>query len=599
MIAVSNEFKQAIKSDERRIKGYVEVIYDVETPTITTSSNMTSSYTELSDIKQGGRVKQNYGTIDYLPLDGSYLTMDVSGNTNSGFISDELSGANTGRTITLSFASTTLDGITIYYKNNLPEGTYLTFSDGTTGYIEAPEDTGNEIYMQQYIFSSSKTLTSITIEYNYWRYETRKVKIPRIDLGLSAVYKDQDLIEFTVDEEVNKLVEEVPTNETNVTINNMYDLFNPLNPQGVVKYLTEGSKIIPYIGVLTETQGVEYVKMGEFYFDSYTNNSDKTTTLVGKNIIKQIEGSNIVNGLISTQTNNYFLDRPSDTYNNTFKGLIENSGFPITIQISSIIPSYIIHLESTSMPDFIKLWCLLQNCLFLSNRNNNLIVKNINTNNVENLSKNELLNDVQYKYIDRINTLKKIKVRKESNDTYGGESQTTYKMFDNYQMQLIESPQIFVIEKPNSHFMSNFVNTFSNGTGQILWDNQNFVIVRITGTIGNTATLTSSWTSYYSSRSSTAITLDEGTFTTKRANEKENMIEIKDQIGFGSRADNYKNLLNYAPSYEISFEYNGDPSLEAGDYIEVETPYGYKSIFIQKNIFKFNGGLSGSIEGVE
>jgi hypothetical protein len=49
----------------------------------------------------------------------------------------------------------------------------------------------------------------------------------------------------------------------------------------------------------------------------------------------------------------------------------------------------------------------------------------------------------------------------------------------------------------------------------------------------------------------------------------------------------------------MSFDYNGDPSLEAGDYIEVETPYGYKPIFIQKNRFTFNGGLSGSIEGVE
>ena len=58
-------------------------------------------------------------------------------------------------------------------------------------------------------------------------------------------------------------------------------------------------------------------------------------------------------------------------------------------------------------------------------------------------------------------------------------------------------------------------------------------------------------------------------------------------------------ILENAPSYEINFEYNGDPSLEAGDYIEVETPYGNKPVFIQKNRFTFNGGLSGSIEGVE
>ena len=58
-------------------------------------------------------------------------------------------------------------------------------------------------------------------------------------------------------------------------------------------------------------------------------------------------------------------------------------------------------------------------------------------------------------------------------------------------------------------------------------------------------------------------------------------------------------ILEYTPSYEMSFDYNGDPSLEAGDYINVETPYGYKPLFIQKNKFKFDGGLEGSIEGVE
>ena len=49
----------------------------------------------------------------------------------------------------------------------------------------------------------------------------------------------------------------------------------------------------------------------------------------------------------------------------------------------------------------------------------------------------------------------------------------------------------------------------------------------------------------------------------------------------------------------MSFDYNGDPSIESGDYINVETPYGYKPLFIQKNYFKFDGGLEGRIEGVE
>ena len=73
-------------------------------------------------------------------------------------------------------------------------------------------------------------------------------------------------------------------------------------------------------------------------------------------------------------------------------------------------------------------------------------------------------------------------------------------------------------------------------------------------------------------------------------------------LNFNSKIKKYISdiyILNYTPSYKMDFDYNGDPSLEAGDYINVETPYGYKPLFIQKNHFKFDGGLEGYIEGVE
>ena len=590
MITVSNEFKKAIKNTERRIKGYVEVLYDIPSIAITTTPSYSSNYTSIDEITDGCKVENDYGSLDYLPLDGTRLTVLDGINTNAGYISDELFEDISNPTINFAFEESTIKGITIYFKDNFPTDMTLQFSDSSSKTIRPTSE------IVQIIFDEPKTITNMSITINEMQYNDRKIKIQEVDLGISYVYKDQDLIEFTVDEEVNKLMEEVPINETNVIINNINELFNPLNPKGITKYLSEGSKIIPYIGVLTKNLGVEYVKMGEFYFDNYINNSDKTTTLNGKSIIKQVETATITNGLIATN-GGYILDRKVDPYNRTFKGLIENSGFPITVQLDNILITRLPYIDNVEMSNFIKLWCLLQNAIFLSNRNSDLIVKNINFEVVDNLSKSELINDAQYKQIDRVNTLKKIIIRKESNDTYGG-SLTTYKMFDRYQFVLKENPQTFVVDKPTSHDLANFVNTFENGTGEILWENQNFAIIRISGDIGNTATLTSTWEAYYSSRSSSTIT-SEAVYTTKKENEKEIMVEVKDLIGFGSTADNYKNILNYTPSYEMSFEYNGDPSFEAGDYINVETPYGYKKIFIQKNTFKFNGGLTGSIEGVE
>lgn len=600
MIAVSNEFKKAIKNAERKIKGYVEVLYDVKAPTVNTSSNMTSSYTELSDIKQGDRVKQNYGTIDYLPLDGSYLTMDASNNTNSGFISDELSGAETGRTITLSFASTTLNGITIYYKNNLPESAYLTLSDGTTATIPAPEDNGSGEYMQQYIFSSPKTLTSITIEYNLWRYETRKVRIPRIDLGLSAVYKDQDLIEFTVDEEVNKLVEEVPTNETNVTINNIYDLFNPLNPQGVVKYLTEGSKIIPYIGVLTETQGVEYVKMGEFYFDSYTNNSDKTTTLVGKNIIKEIEKKEVTDGLVGSTS--VFIDLVGGSSPNLTTDIFNRLGYSYEFNPKAQIAYNLNFLETVNLMEFIKNLTIHDYSIFYANRNNKLIFRNPVSSVIETLTKSDLIKDVEYKKIDRVNTIKRISSRQSSQSQSTSGTNTTIFSSTDKQYVIKKSTQNFAIKNDVSRniwlFPEDSTFTYSGASNaQIKYGSTLYTIIQVTGTVGNTVSLNC----VYNNHTVSNQNLEETHIVSnKQTGESETIIENNMTFNaYPGRVKTDLGQLEYTPSYEISFEYNGDPSLEAGDYINVETPYGYKPVFIQKNTFRYNGGLSGNIEGVE
>lgn len=579
MIAVSNEFKNAIKSDERRIRGYVEVLYDVKTPTTTVSSNMTSSYTNLSDITSGGRVKQNYGTVDYLPLDGSYLTMDVSGNTNSGFISNNLSGTDTGRTFTLSFSSTSLNGLTIYYKNNFPENTYLTFSDSSTATINGAEDIGGGDYKQQIIFSSPKTLTSVQIQIDYWRYETRKVKISRIDLGISNLYKDQNLIEFTVDEEINKLVEEVPINETNIIINNINDIFNPLNPQGVVKYLTENSKIIPYIGVLTETLGVEYVKMGEFYFDSYTNNSDKTTTLVGKNILKLVE----TEPLKDDNETVFFNTTLNETnFNNFMSNYNYNHANNWTINCSTML------WRENNLLKFLKDLAFWQINLFYADRNNTLTFKSVDNTIKDTLTKSELINDVQYTTIDKLNTLTIIK------NTYTNTGSNNRDIIKET-VTLTKSPQVFLIIADSPDMLSATVSQSGGNSANIVCSAFYSLFVKVTGTIGNNVTLTFN-TSTVANTTQKAFSKQESGAT------NQNILEFNSGIYYIVNDEVLTHrfpIIEKAPSYEISFDYNGDPSLEAGDYINVETPYGYKKVFIQKNQFKFNGGLQGSIEGVE
>lgn len=572
MISVSNDFKNAIKKPERQIKGYVEVLYDLPNIEATITTNIDSTYTSTDEINNNARVENNYGSLDYLPLNGAYLTMDDDINTNAGFISDDLFEDIDTPTITLLFTSTNSNGITMYFRDNIPTNLTITYSDNTSTVI-----TNNDKEIIQVIFDNVKTLTSISIVINSMEYFDRKIYLMEVDLGITQVYKDKDLIEFTVDEEVNKLVEEVPINETNITLNNMSDLFNPLNPSGIVPYLSENSLIIPYIGVLTENSGVEYVKMGEFYFDSYTNNSDFTTTLVGKNIIKQLEKE-----ILNIDKNGYSPFR-GITYQEDFEEFMDNYNYEFNIL--DFYPVYDAErIDNIYLLNYLKDISFFNTTLFYANRENKLNLKNIDTNIKDSLTKSELINDAEFIKIEKINT-----IIYPSKTTSSIENVSNRVIYDT-NVTLKKSPQYILCSSSSPNLGTSYVSQTTAASAEMYSAGEYLCFVKLTGTVGDTVNFKLS--SQYNVNMGEQI----NTRTVKLQNEKENAIEIKSNL---KKDINSINILNYAPSYKMSFDYNGDPSIESGDYINVETPYGYKPLFIQKNYFKFDGGLEGRIEGVE
>lgn len=576
MIQVSNDFKKAIKSTERKIKGYVEVLYDLKSWTDIPTTNITSSYTQISEITDGNRVESLYGSLDYLPLDGSYLAMDTASNTNIGFISDELFENLSTPTITFDWETKEeLDGITIYFGNNIPTNLTIQYFGGDS----SSETITNEDETLQIIFPTTKSISGFSITFNSMMYSDRKIYVNEIDLGISQVYKNQDLIEFTVDEEVNKLVEEVPINETNITLNNMNDLFNPLNPTGIVPFLSENTLIKPYIGVLTENKGIEYVKMGEFYFDSYTNNSDATTTLVGKNIIRQLETQD----LIDDNEDQFFLTL---MHENEFNQYLLNYSYNIINDnwARNISTAYI---KDRSFLNFLKDTAFYQDNIIYADRDSNIRITDGSKDLKDNISKTELINDAQFKYIDKINLIRIIRPSVISDDP------VTSRTIITESITLKKPSEVFTFTT-TSPVMLNATVTQTGGTSASIVSQSLFMaFVKVTGTVGEPITITISSTD--NRRESTLEYMQEDPNRVKNV-----ILEFNSAIAaFTSSYLNKTNILSRTPSYEMSFEYNGNPSLEAGDYINVETPYGYKPLFIQKNRFKFDGGLEGSIEGVE
>lgn len=581
MIQVSNEFKKAIKNTERRIKGYVEVLYDVIdlSGTLLYVNIGPLTRTSVNDFsKKATKIRNLYGNLDYLPLDGSYITLDDgTSQINSGIISNNLFESIQDPNIRLEFPQEiTLNGLTLYFRTNIPTSLTVEYSD------ETQETINNDKECLQIIFDEPKTLTSIQVNINDMEYQDRKIYLMDYDLGISQVYKNQDLIEFTVDEEVNKLVEEVPINETNIILNNMSNLFNPLNPTGIVPYLSQNTLIRPYIGVLTENLGIEYVKMGEFYFDSYTNNSDATTTLVGKNILNQVQ-----NEPLRFETNSFFFQ--TSMLKEELKTFLRNYKYSFGI-LDWDRNTSTIYWKNNNLLQFLKDTAFYEDDMLYADRENKIWIKRIDNSVQESLTKNELINDAEYKKVDKINKINVVSEHMSTNQA--GSSRTIL----NQTIRLKETQEIYAFTSSQPEFYSCTL-SYSGGTSAtIVGQGFYLIFIKIIGNVGDEVTITLTTTSNYSGYQKTLVLSDSSI-------EKENVIEFNSPINFyaGSPSGyiNNTDILNRAPNYEMSFEYNGDPSLEAGDYISVETPYGYKKLFIQKNRFKFDGGLEGSIEGVE
>lgn len=572
MIQVSNEFKKAIKATERRIKGYVEVLYDVKEVESTNTAYFTSTYTDISQITDNKRVANDYGTLDYLPLDGSRLTVVDGINQSAGYISDDLFENIDNCSISLSFLETTLSGLTLYFKDNIPTSFRITFSDNTVQSIS------NDKEIVQVEFDSPKTMTGFSITFDEMEHNDRKIRIEEIDFGISTVYQGKELIEFTIDEEVNKLVEEVPINECNITIGNYDDKFNPINPQGITKYLNNSVLIIPYIGVLTENFGVEYVKMGEFFFDSYTNNSDKTTTLVGVNVLKQIEGETLKN---DNETDLF----TTILYQTDFEKFMSNYNYKLN-KLDWTADLWTITLVDNSLINFLKDMAFMQWNIFYADRNNKLNMTQINTKIQDKITKSELINDVNFKYVDKINTIKFIV------NSPGSSTAVDEEVIFKDSVILSKPSEIFLLKHNEACGLSSSISQTGGKSATIISEGFYMSFVKVVGEVGATVDLK------ISSKYSYSPCIIERILTKKKGG-KETILEINNPMNYLLGYMKNSPILDITPSYEMNFEYNGDPSLEAGDYINVETPYGYRKLFIQKNHFKFDGGLSGNIEGVE
>ena len=622
MLTVSDSFKKAIKSDVRELYGYVDVNYatrEYEKEVTQTPLPLTLVPSDGSGLTKGSKVMRKYATLEnnYTLLDGSHFVSNENTlYTENGFVSNDIFNNIGDNTIIIENVSyeQPLNGFTIYFIDNLP----FDFTLNITTLIPSEDDpetfeelvqtinvTNNSSMVYQHIFSDSIYVKDITLVINSVDHRDNRVRISYIDFLISDLYYGDELVSFDVTEEIDLLVENIPTNTCSISLNNYPDetggmKFDPINPVGLVPYLTENTTFTPYIGVLTEDNGVEYVPMGVFYLSDWSSDADGNVTLNGKNVIERLKNITITSD--GTLLRNSFTGNTITTYLNNM------TGYNFNFNNTGTYGLY--YLRHSNLLDWLKAELAFRVIYYDSSndfyvprrfyitRNNIITLTKLNENSVDVVNRNQLIDDLKYETKSVIN-----KVEITDITTYGTRysSQKENVIEDSHTILNGEEYMWYYFDKYINYTSATFSYTVASGSGSatLIDVNRYMAYVKFTGTVGSVINVV--YNAYIYEEPPTKL----WTFTNDLKTGDTLSLDFHEYFNANDSAleTNAKFYLTHDKKYKVTGSTIGDPSLESGDTISIQTRYtdsnnGYKDIIITKQKFTFDGGLSCELEGL-
>ena len=171
---------------------------------------------------------------------------------------------------------------------------------------------------------------------------------------------------------------------------------------------------------------------------------------------------------------------------------------------------------------------------------------------------------------------------------------------DTYTLKATEEYIWYKLNKYTNYNGSTFSYSSSDGATATLIDKNYYMIyVKVMGDVGDTINITYSGYVYENPPTKKHVWHNDLITGNKLSLDFTKYIDAND-IYLNMTADYY---LTNDKKYKVTMRTNGDPSLESGDTVSVQTRYndyneGYKDIIITKQKFTFDGGLSCEIEGV-
>ena len=643
MIKVSDDFSNSVSKTEREMKGYVEVIFTssdaknnakvTDYPAILKiGDNFISANGIIDDDRKG----KNYASLerDYFQLDGTFVLPNNEASKNSGmgyvsqdtFENDKEIPINPFKISTSYTTQEKVDGITMYFINNTPLQLEIQItSDGKTETFSESDCIINDRGVVQLIFEE-RVVDIINIYVKDVLYPDRRIRLQEVDFGLSDIYEGEDLMSFKVIEQCSRFADEMPINECTIEIGDYSNNFDVNNPKNIIKYLGNNVLIKPYIGVITNAAGIEYCTLGTYWLESYQKNGG-SATLTAKSIFnKLLDYEYYLCGFTQFHaTPKQLLDNLiyewDELYNITVEDDLEDTdlidnNFLVNISFSPLVNKLTVLQEIA----------ILLGHTFIATRAGQIKTANSKIGTI-----NKTINVENMKDYANINVGNKLKIIKIAKQYYNFSTEGKNKevlINDNVNVTGVKE---FIYDFGGYKTFDIKISALSGVGGEyakvVKWSNtelpvdgsnlgttrQNNIKSYLALRIEYEGQLNIYVTGCDTEKSERIVEYIYGE-TGKELNIQNNFIieQSQDAIFDENYGEKLQQFMNEISTYRntnqnkntLSCSYNGDPSIELGDTIQVENKYPdkdgnirYDKVWVTKIESEFKGSFNQSIEG--
>lgn len=262
---------------------FIKIFYDSTEPGVqkdaSASADTQASFSNVSGITSDNdkRIISKYATGEpnlHL-LDGTFLLSPAPGSSanDAGYISRDIVSESNHPKLTFTFSrlhTRPIPGVTILWSETLNEyakSFKLTAYSGDTQVSTITVNDNNSVRAE--VDWEISGYDKITLEVLSWCLPDRRARIEWFMVGFRLVYTKNNLISYTHESNRDPISGQLSKDSISFSLDNSQQTWNPLNPQGMYRYLYERQLVTVSYGM--DIDGTtEWINGGKFFMSEWS-----------------------------------------------------------------------------------------------------------------------------------------------------------------------------------------------------------------------------------------------------------------------------------------------------------------------------------------